>query len=90
MDTTRGCDWIGTRAPKSFSGAAPAGAAVSPESPSPGTLTLNRCLAQPPGCDQQPQSSQPQTLGYDASPLASRTAPHPRAMHPSTLLTPEA
>lgn len=43
-----GIDWTGTRTHKSFSGAAPAGAAVSAEKHAPGTLTLNRCLVQSP------------------------------------------
>jgi hypothetical protein len=41
------------------------------------TLTLNRCLVQPTCCDQQPKSSQPRSLGHDASPVASRTASPP-------------
>src|SRR6266851_3253216 len=44
------------------------------------TLTLKRCVVQPPCGDQHPQSRQPRSLGHDASPFVSRTTtPPPRA-----------
>jgi hypothetical protein len=82
MTQPAGIDWTGTRAQKSFSGVALAGATVSRGTWSTETSTLHRCLVQPTDCDQQPQSSQPHVLGHDDSSLVSRIAPPPPCRAP--------
>ena len=65
------------RAQKCFSGVAFAEATVlRPEITR--TSTLNRCLVQPTGCDQQPKSSQPQSLGKDDHQMFLGRLPRPR------------
>src|SRR5262249_26118974 len=66
------------RVHKSFSGGASAEATVFHGPCSTETSTLNRCLEQPTGCDQQSKSRQPLILDYEVSLVVYRRLPRSR------------